>query len=270
MTSERSHLDRIRERFTDSAKPFAQFVLATRAGEAARLADMATANAPSVGESKAESKAIDVACGPGTFARAFAGRFARVVGVDFTPEMLHQGRQMTTREGLANMTFLRTDAYALPFGDETFDVAVCSYALHHLLYPERVLREMARVVGRRGRVAIADLVLAEGADVDAHNQIERARDPSHASTLTETDIHRSLKNEGLRVFAAERHERRRDFDEWMHTAGQGPGTQSYKATRGLVEKCLMNDDAGFRPGFDAKTGTLEFGQTVLFVTAEKE
>jgi SAM-dependent methyltransferase len=264
-TSERRHLDRIRERFTDSARPFAQFVLATRTGEAARLADMATANVPSA----SQSRAIDVACGPGTFARAFAGRFAHVVGVDFTPEMLQQARQMTVREELANLTFACADAYALPFGNETFDVALCSYALHHLLYPERVLREMARVVRRGGRIAIADLILAEDADDDAHNHIERARDPSHASTLRETDIRRLLANTGVHVFAAEREEHRRNFDEWMRTAGQGPGTQGYQATRRLVEECLVADISGFQPRVDAATQAIEFRQTVLFATAEK-
>lgn len=263
-TPERRHLDRIRERFTNSAKPFAQFVLETRAGEAARLADMATV------PSASESRAIDVACGPGTFARAFASRVVHVVGVDFTPEMLQQARQMTLREELANLAFTCADAYALPFGDETFDVALCSYALHHLLHPERVLREMARVVRRGGRIAIADLILAEEADDDAHNRIERARDPSHAATLRETDIRRLLTNTGVHVFAAEREERRRNFDEWMRTAGQGPGTQAYQTTRRLVEECLVADAAGFQPRVDSATGAIEFRQTVLFVTAEKE
>jgi len=262
---EQAHLDRIRQRFTESAEPFAQFALSGRAGEATRLAEMVTADLPG----RATSRAVDIACGPGTFARALAGRLAHVVGADFTPQMIEQARQMLLREHLTNVSFVCADAYALPFADRTFDVAVCCYALHHLLDPLRALREMARLLRDGGRLAIADLLLPDDADAEAHNGIERERDPSHASTLRDADIRRLLASAGLRVSAAEHHERQREFDQWMHIAGVSAGSRTYANTRRLVEDCLVNDTARIKPSLDVTTGELKFTQTVLFVVAAK-
>lgn len=263
---EREHLDKIRQRFTHSAEPFAQFVFSGRVEEAQRFAAMATANLPHAGS----AKAIDVACGPATFSKAVAPRVAYVVGADFTPAMMAQGLQVTASEGLTNLTFVCADAYALPFADGAFDLAICCYALHHLLEPAKIIREMARVIRLRGRLAIADLILPSGAGSAAYNGIERARDPSHATTLRESEVRDLFANAGLQIVAAEREDgRRRDFDQWMSVAGEARDSQAYSEARRLLEECLTNDAARVEPHLDAESGALQFSQAALFVVSEK-
>ena len=60
-----------------------------------------------------------------------------------------------------------------------------SYSLHHMSDPARVIREMARVVKRGGRVGLIDIIVPEDPKVRALNhRIEWIRDPSHARSLT--------------------------------------------------------------------------------------
>src|ERR1700683_4949477 len=93
--AEQEHLDKVRNRFTTTAESFSEFVLSRRADEADLLATMATS---ALGLA-AGSVALDVACGPGTLSLPFTLRFARVVGLDFTLEMLRKAQQAAERSG---------------------------------------------------------------------------------------------------------------------------------------------------------------------------
>ncbi|WP_244168115.1 class I SAM-dependent methyltransferase [Mycobacterium paraffinicum] len=73
------------------------------------------------------------------------------VGFDISEPML-------TRAGLDNSTprtcYVRGDARALPFADETFDAVCCFGALYLMPEPFGVAHEMVRVLRPGGRIAI--------------------------------------------------------------------------------------------------------------------
>ncbi len=267
--ADREHLDLVRSRFTRTAQEFSRFALATRGDEAERLARLAGP--------RGDELALDLACGPGTFTRALASRVRHLCGLDLTPAMLEQARAATARAGLANVAFACGDANALPFADATLDLAVCTYSFHHFLDPARVARELRRVVRPGGRVGLVDMVVPEGADPEWNNRIERARDSSHARTLTASEFHALLEAAGLRVVGQEIGERLRRFDDWMQTVNGPPGTPLYAETRRLMEAAMRGDLAGFHarlvrasPGqAGAGQDEIEFVQTSLFVVAEK-
>jgi demethylmenaquinone methyltransferase/2-methoxy-6-polyprenyl-1,4-benzoquinol methylase len=89
--------------------------------------------------------ALDVCCGSGklTAELARAARKGRVVGLDFSEEMLARAR----REHPA-VTFVAGDALALPFGDGEFEAATMAFGLRNLADPSKGLAEMARVARR--------------------------------------------------------------------------------------------------------------------------
>lgn len=92
----------------------------------------------------ARDTVLDVACGPGLVACAFAHVAAHVTGVDITPAMLARARRLQTEQGLTNMAWRRADAESLPFDDGTFSLIVTRYSMHHFLNPAAVLTEMRR------------------------------------------------------------------------------------------------------------------------------
>ena len=94
--------------------------------------------------------ALDVACGSGKLTAELAriaGPHGRVVGLDFSPEML-----AVARRDHPGLEFVKGDALSLPFGDGAFDVTTVAFGLRNLADPVRGLREMARVVSRRAVV----------------------------------------------------------------------------------------------------------------------
>lgn len=85
-----------------------------------------------------DSSVLDVGCGNGFLQRALERRFASVVGLDASQQMLEVNPCTNKRLGSC------TD---IPFADGSFDVAVASHLLHHLSEPDRnrALSEMRRV-----------------------------------------------------------------------------------------------------------------------------
>lgn len=88
--------------------------------------------------------ALDAGCGTGRYLRLLASRGARtVVGVDFSPEMLSQGRV----DGLPRVL---GDLRALPLADGVVEVVVCGLALNDVDPLEVPLAELARVLAPDG------------------------------------------------------------------------------------------------------------------------
>jgi demethylmenaquinone methyltransferase/2-methoxy-6-polyprenyl-1,4-benzoquinol methylase len=100
--------------------------------------------------------AIDVACGSGKLT-AELGRLAlpkgRVVGIDFSPQMLE-----IARREYPMLEFVDGDALAIPFDDGTFDASTIAFGLRNLADPLRGLREMVRVLNRGGRAVLLEFV----------------------------------------------------------------------------------------------------------------
>ena len=99
-------------------------------------------------------RVIDVATGTGNAALAAARCGCEVVGVDYVPALLAQGRARAQAEGL-DVEFREGDAEALPFADGAFDAALSIYGVMFAPDQERAARELVRVVRPGGRIAVA-------------------------------------------------------------------------------------------------------------------
>ena len=99
---------------------------------------------------------LDLCCGTGDIALRFR---ARVVGVDFTEEML---RVATTR-GHPEISWIRADALRLPFADNSFDAVSVGYGLRNLADIEQGLREVLRVLRPGGKFVSLDFGKPESA-----------------------------------------------------------------------------------------------------------
>ncbi len=110
----------------------------------------------------AGSRVLDVAAGTGETACYLSERLqAHVVATDLSVEMIRRGQDKARAQGL-NVEFYEADAAHLPFGEATFDVAICECTLC-LLDKAEVLKEMVRVVRPGGCVGMHDLCWHDGA-----------------------------------------------------------------------------------------------------------
>lgn len=100
---------------------------------------------------------LDVGCGSGVLDRWLArhtGGAHRIVAVDIHRTLLREAAALATKDGLAgHIEFREGNAEALPFPDNSFDVAM-SATVMELLDADRMLREMVRVTRPGGRVGI--------------------------------------------------------------------------------------------------------------------
>jgi ubiquinone/menaquinone biosynthesis C-methylase UbiE len=164
-------------------------------------------------------RVLDVATGSADIPRALvdaarrgrfgaAGRRAEIVATDNHPKVL--GLARTLSAGYPEITVAPADAFALPFGDASFDIALCSLAFHHF-GPEaciQALRELARVsrVGfvvndlRRDRLACALIWLATRA-VGANRLTRHDAPLSVLKAYTLTEYVRMADAAGIREWA---------------------------------------------------------------------
>jgi ubiquinone/menaquinone biosynthesis C-methylase UbiE len=215
---------------------------------------MTDAVAPAAGDA-----ILDVASGTGHLALALAPHAREVVSFDMTAAMQAKAQAKAREQGLSNVTFALGSAEALPFADATFDKVTCRFAFHHFLDPARVLREMRRVVQPAGTLAVIDLLAPEDERLGrGYNDLERLRDPSHASALTGSAFAALFEREGL--FVAGHHGRQVDVsvDRWLDlTETPGPARDAIAAA--LESELAGGEPTGFFP-FRAE-GRLHFKQT---------
>src|SRR5436305_12330567 len=100
-----------------------------------------------------EHTVLDVACGPGLLACAFARVAKQVTGIDMTPAMLEQARKTQQDQGLKDVSWKQGDVYSLPFPPAQFSIVSSRFVVHHLQDPLAALKEMQRVRMTGGRGA---------------------------------------------------------------------------------------------------------------------
>ena len=129
---------------------------------------------------RSSQRVLDLGCGTGHTALAFAGHVEQVVAVDLTEAMLEQGRRLAAERGVANICFERGDVTRLPFDDDSFDCVTSRLSAHHYARPEAAVAEAARVLRPGGLLLLSDSVAPEDPAQDTFmNAFELLRDGSH-------------------------------------------------------------------------------------------
>ncbi len=173
------HTEHIRDQFTKQAVPFSAAVEIRSEDVLRRIVEMAQAGPTDT--------VLDVACGPGLLACAFARVTKHVTGIDVTPKMLEQAAAVQRQHGLHNLTWHEREVPPVPYRDAEFSIVSARFAFHHFLDPLEVLKEMRRVCRPGGRVVVVDSAPARE-NADAFNRMEQLRDPSHVRALPPEEL----------------------------------------------------------------------------------
>lgn len=185
-----SHHERILDQFTRQAIPFST---------APGIRDThALAHMVEVSQASTNDTLLDVACGPGIVACAFAPHVKHVTGIDITPAMLQQASALQQRLNLTNLTWQQGNVQQLPFDDASFDIVTCRFSFHHFEDPFAVLCEMKRVCKPTGRIVVADSAPVAN-KAAAFNAMEKLRDPSHVRAMPIEELKELFHRAGLQV-----------------------------------------------------------------------
>ncbi|MFD0901139.1 class I SAM-dependent methyltransferase [Actinomadura sediminis] len=210
-----------------------------------------------------EDVVLEVAAGTALVSRAIARRVRHVTALDLTPAMLAEGKRAVDRDGVTNVTFAHGDAAALPYLDRSFTLVVTRFSLHQAADPKAVVKEMERVSRPGAAIFVADLVRPDDLDGDP-DRIERLRDPSHGTILTEAQIAELATGAGAEVKRAERFEVVRPLEPWLDFSGT---PEDVRATirRELRDELGGGPPTGMRPS--ERDGELHFTHSLLFLHA---
>lgn len=125
-------------------------------------------------------RALDIGTGTGTVARGLALGGATVDAIDPAPSLLDQAARLDDRAGVS-VTYTCAGAEALPFTDNSFDLAVAGQCWHWFDRP-RAASEVARVLRPGGVAVIAhfDWLPLPGSVVAATEALILAHNPNWA------------------------------------------------------------------------------------------
>jgi SAM-dependent methyltransferase len=174
--------------------------------------------------------ALDVGCGPGALTAELVARLGAmsVSAVDPSESFVSAARQRHP-----GVTVERAAAEELPFGDDTFEVALAQLVVHFMEDPVGGLRQMARVTRAGGVVAACvwdhgaghgplsafwDAARELDHDVDDESTLAGAREGHLAQLLGSAGLH-EIEEDTLSISLEHR-----TFDDWWepYTLGVGP------------------------------------------------
>jgi SAM-dependent methyltransferase len=225
-----SHETLILDQFTRQAVPFSTAPAIRNEEALQRIVQMAKAGP--------EDTALDVACGPGLLACAFARVVRHATGIDLTPAMLERAREVQRQEGLANLTWQQGDVLPLPYPNGSFSIVSARFAVHHFLNPLAVLKEMRRVCSTGGRVVVADSAPI-ATKAEAFNAVERLRDPSHVRALPLEELRGLFRETGLPEPRVEMHRLEGELEELL--ARSFPNHGDADRIRGIFAESIATD-----------------------------
>lgn len=130
-------------------------------------------------------RCLDLATGIGwaTAGIAHLAPAATIVSVDYDFDVLPRTREYLTSQGAAHhASMCRADGKRLPMRDQSFDLVVCLYGLHHVRGYRDALKEIARVLKANAIFAFIDPVRSKekpslgGLEVLTHAQLMQSLD----------------------------------------------------------------------------------------------
>lgn len=167
-----------------------------------------------------EGVILDVATGAGHAAHAFAPYVDLMVASDVTPQMAHIARREAMAKGRSNVVATLAKAETLPFRSESFQGVICRIAAHHFDSVPVFLSEVSRVLAPGGWFLLIDNVGPEDIEAGrALDDIERQRDPSHATYLSVSQWKISLIAAGFQIRHEEGSTKSIDMQDWLDRIG---------------------------------------------------
>ena len=105
---------------------------------------------------------VDLGSGAGNdcfIARSIVGDTGKIIGLDFTPEMIEKARENTKKLGFSNIEFVQGDIENMPIETSVADVVVSNCVLNLVPDKNKAFSEIFRILKNGGHFCVSDIVL---------------------------------------------------------------------------------------------------------------
>jgi ubiquinone/menaquinone biosynthesis C-methylase UbiE len=247
------HHDMILDQFTRQAVPFSQ------------MRDHSPGLILAAVQVRPDDVVLDVACGPGLMACAFAEVAQHVTGIDLTPAMIKRAKILQQSKGLTNLTWRIGDVLPLPFADNTFSLVFSRYSFHHFEDPKAVLAETVRVCAPGGRVVVVDVFTRTPQQAEAFNRMEKLRDPSHVRALALHELTALFHEAGLADVRAEFYKHGFELEQVLQGSFPNPGDAD--RVRQLFQDDLDTNQLGLEA--TCREGQMHFAYPIVVLVGAR-
>jgi demethylmenaquinone methyltransferase/2-methoxy-6-polyprenyl-1,4-benzoquinol methylase len=104
---------------------------------------------------RANDKVLDLCCGTGDLALAFASEGCETTGADFTYQMLAKAPSKAEKKKV-RVDWVQADAQQLPFADDSFNVVSIAFGIRNVENVELAIQECHRVLQEGGRLVVLE------------------------------------------------------------------------------------------------------------------
>lgn len=113
------------------------------------------------------TEAVDIGCGTGSLSVVLAGLGCKVIGIDFSPEMIARA-EAKANAAQQSITFHVMDAAFPQLPTQQFDVVICRHLLWALPEPNQVLQRWVQLLKPGGRLLLIEGFWHTGAGLHSH------------------------------------------------------------------------------------------------------
>lgn len=141
---------------------------------------------------------LDLGCGTGWAVRYVSELTkgnGKYWGIDISGGMVEKAKM--NAQGFKHVSFLKTSAEELLFDSDYFNSILCTNSFHHYLHPEKVLKEIFRVLQVKGRIYILDVTCDDWFIRRINRRVQR-KEKAHVSFYSTSEYREMFTQSGLR------------------------------------------------------------------------
>ncbi|MFC1656415.1 arsenite methyltransferase [Patescibacteria group bacterium] len=131
-------------------------------------------------------------------ARKKVGSRGRVIGVDFSKEMIEKAEKNAQKYGYENIDFKYGDIENLPIDNSSIDVVISNCVINLAPDKSKVFKEIYRVLKDKGRAYLSDIVLLKSLS-KKYKEDEKLLAGCVAGALLKEDYLKIIKDAGFEV-----------------------------------------------------------------------
>jgi SAM-dependent methyltransferase len=212
-------------------------------------------------------RVLDVAAGTGQLSRAIAPDVQQIISLDSDRAQLNRGLKTARQQGITNIAIQQGRAENLPYANDTFDLVITRFGLHHFDRPDSVIAEMKRVCRLGGQVVVMDRVAPGNSYGEIeYNRLEKLRDSSHVQIFKLYELKQLFRDSGLSIVRTNSRDFSIDFQSWIDLKLTAPELE-YKFYVDLKQDLEGNIVTGMRPFW--QDDRLLFLQIIAIVMGQK-